>query len=109
GRAPGPRGRAARAAAGADRLPRRLPRERPPRRLDGRHSRNYKHALAGTRFAPTPSIMKKRRKSVRKRPSGKENDDTLLGPPARETVWLRSDREREAEEELRAYTSSSPA
>jgi Family of unknown function (DUF6335) len=53
--------------------------------------------------------MKKRKKSVWKRPSGKQNDDTLLGPPARETVWLRSDREREAEEELRAYTSSSPA
>jgi Family of unknown function (DUF6335) len=53
--------------------------------------------------------MKKRTKSVRKRPSGKRNDDTLLGPPARETVWLRSDREPEAEEELRAYTSSSPA
>ena len=53
--------------------------------------------------------MKRRKKSVRNRPSGKQNDDTQLGPPARETVWLRSDRERQAEEELRAYTSSSPA
>lgn len=53
--------------------------------------------------------MKKRKKSVRKRSPGKKNDDALLGPPAPETVWLRSDGEREAEEELRAYTSSSPA
>jgi hypothetical protein len=53
--------------------------------------------------------MKKRKKSARRRSLRKRNDDALLGPPARETVWVRSDQERQAEEELRAYTSSSPA
>jgi len=46
--------------------------------------------------------MKKRKKSARKRLS----DDALLGPPARETVWLRGDAERLTEEELRQYTST---
>jgi hypothetical protein len=53
--------------------------------------------------------MKKRKKSARRHSPRKRDDDALLGPPARETVWLRSDQERQAEEELRAYTSSSPA
>jgi hypothetical protein len=52
--------------------------------------------------------MKKRKKSVR-RHSPRKRKDALLGPPARETVWLRSDQERQTEEDLRAYTSSSPA
>ena len=60
-------------------------------------------------FALLPT-MKKRKKPVRKRSPGKRrNDDALLGPPARETVWTRTDQERAAEQELRAYTSSSPA
>lgn len=49
--------------------------------------------------------MKKRKKPTRKRAPGKDR----LGPPARETVWEPSDRERAAEAELRAHTSSSPA
>lgn len=53
--------------------------------------------------------MKKRKKSVRGRSPGKKNDDALLGPPARETILLRSDQEREAEEDFRAFTSTSPA
>jgi hypothetical protein len=53
--------------------------------------------------------MKKRKKSARKRLPGNKSEDSLLGPPARETVWQRSDQEREAEEDLRAYTSTSPA
>ena len=58
--------------------------------------------------------MKKRKKSAKRKPSNrasrahKTTEEALQGPPARETVVLRSDREREAEEELRAYTSSSP-
>jgi Family of unknown function (DUF6335) len=64
------------------------------------------------RFALLP-IMKKPKKSARKRsPSKKKhekNDGALLGPPARETVWMPTDRELATEEELRAYTSSSPA
>jgi uncharacterized protein DUF6335 len=53
--------------------------------------------------------MKKRKKSVRRRsPARKKNDGRQLGPPARETVWLRGDQERTAEEEARAYTSSGP-
>ena len=35
-------------------------------------------------------------------------EEDLQGPPARETVMLRSDTEREAEEEARRYTQSSP-
>jgi len=57
--------------------------------------------------------MKKRKKSVKRRSTAEAKraqtpEEVLQGPPARETVVLRSDREREAEEELRAYTSSSP-
>jgi hypothetical protein len=50
--------------------------------------------------------MKKRQKSGRKRP---RDAGTLAGPPARETIAEPSDREREAQEELREHTSSSPA
>jgi hypothetical protein len=35
-------------------------------------------------------------------------EEELQGPPARETIWIRSDAEREAEEEARQYTQSSP-
>lgn len=35
-------------------------------------------------------------------------EETLQGPPARETVSTPTDREREAEQELRNYTSTSP-
>ena len=53
--------------------------------------------------------MKKRKKSVRRRsPARKKNDGLKLGPPARETVWLRSDQDRAAEEEAREYTSTGP-
>ena len=55
--------------------------------------------------------MKKRRKSAKpqrkKAPRGAP-EELLQGPPARETVVLRGDREREVEEELRTHTSSSP-
>jgi Family of unknown function (DUF6335) len=36
-------------------------------------------------------------------------EEELQGPPAAETVMIRGDREREAEEELREHTASSPA
>jgi Family of unknown function (DUF6335) len=49
--------------------------------------------------------MKKRKKSGRKRVS---DTAALQGPPPREAVWERSDAERGAEEDLRAYTSTSP-
>jgi uncharacterized protein DUF6335 len=57
--------------------------------------------------------MKKRKKSTKRRSTtaasrARTREEILQGPPARETVVLRNDREREAEEELRAYTSSSP-
>jgi hypothetical protein len=52
--------------------------------------------------------MKNRKKSARKRLPRNKSEDSLLGPPTRETVWQRSDQEREAEEDLRAYTSTSP-
>jgi hypothetical protein len=35
-------------------------------------------------------------------------EETLQGPPAPETVYLRDDRERQADAELREHTSSSP-
>jgi hypothetical protein len=50
--------------------------------------------------------MKHRKKTVKKRVSDEEQ---LQGPPARETVWEPSDRERAAEQELREHTASSPA
>jgi hypothetical protein len=49
--------------------------------------------------------MGKRKKSGKKHVS----EEQLQGPPARETVWEPSDRERAVEEELREHTSSSPA
>jgi hypothetical protein len=54
--------------------------------------------------------MGTRKKSGKK--SGKarvSKEEELQGPPARETVWEPSDRERAVEEELREHTSSSPA
>ena len=82
--------------------------------------RFYKAADAGTRFAPLFSAMKKRKKSgkrsvpddpqalaERARAEGGPEED-LLGPPARETIMLRDDRERELEEELALHTESSP-
>jgi Family of unknown function (DUF6335) len=60
------------------------------------------------RFALLPT-MKKRKKPVRRRSPRKETNDARLGPPARETVWTSTDREHAIEQELRAYTSSSPA
>ena len=35
-------------------------------------------------------------------------EEVLQGPPARETILLKDDREREAEEERREYTATSP-
>jgi len=35
-------------------------------------------------------------------------EEDLQGPPAQETIMMRSDAEREAEEEARRYTQSSP-
>jgi hypothetical protein len=56
--------------------------------------------------------MKRKRKSARKRTSGRprarREDEALQGPPARETVHLRSDAERQAEQTLREHTASSP-
>ncbi|HEX2438590.1 MAG TPA: DUF6335 family protein [Methylomirabilota bacterium] len=58
--------------------------------------------------------MKKRKSSASKRPSTSKrskptSEEALQGPPARETVWERSDAERAVEAELRAYTSTSPS
>jgi hypothetical protein len=52
--------------------------------------------------------MKKRKSSASKR-SKPTSEEALQGPPARETVWERSDAERAVEAELRAYTSTSPS
>jgi uncharacterized protein DUF6335 len=59
--------------------------------------------------------MKKRKSSASKRASTPKrssrkpaSEEALQGPPARETVWERSDSERAVEAELRAYTSTSP-
>jgi hypothetical protein len=49
--------------------------------------------------------MTKRKTSRRRRLP----DDALAGPPARETIAQPGDREREAQEELREHTASSPA
>jgi hypothetical protein len=43
----------------------------------------------------------------RRENSGKD-DETLLGPPPREATILRTDRERQADEELREHTSTGP-
>jgi hypothetical protein len=48
--------------------------------------------------------MKKRKTAARRPPK----DTDLQGPPARETIVMRSDTERQAEEEAREYTQSSP-
>ncbi|HET7342699.1 MAG TPA: DUF6335 family protein, partial [Methylomirabilota bacterium] len=65
--------------------------------------------------------MKKRKAADRKRVSQDPQEiaershergvpeEELQGPPAAETVMIRTDREREAEEELRQHTASSPA
>jgi hypothetical protein len=62
----------------------------------------------------------KKRKSAAKRPPRDPQEiadrsaargvpeEQLQGPPARETTVMRSNTEREAEEEARAYTQSSP-
>jgi len=60
--------------------------------------------------------MKKRRKSAKGSTRGKAErsrgqrttEEALQGPPARETVVLKTDRERDAEKDLRVHTSSSP-
>src|SRR4030095_4462727 len=51
-------------------------------------------------------LMKKRRKSAKV--SIPKSEEALQGPPARETVVFRSDRERDAQKELRDDTYSSP-
>jgi uncharacterized protein DUF6335 len=62
--------------------------------------------------------MKKRR-TARKRPPENPQEidrsaargvpeEDLQGPPAQETIMMRSDAEREAEEEARRYTQTSP-
>ena len=40
--------------------------------------------------------------------TSRASDEELQGPPPREATILRTDREREAEEELREYTDTSP-
>jgi hypothetical protein len=45
----------------------------------------------------------------KRRKVSKSDDDALLGPPPREATIVHTDREREAEEELAAHTSTSPA
>jgi hypothetical protein len=60
--------------------------------------------------------MKKPRKSVKAPATGNADmspaqstpEEVLQGPPARETVVFRTDRERDAEKDLRVHTSSSP-
>jgi len=58
--------------------------------------------------------MKKRKKSVKRRSTPRASrakstpEEDLQGPPARETIILRTDQAREAEEELRVHTSTSP-
>jgi hypothetical protein len=58
--------------------------------------------------------MKKRRKSAKRTgnantsPARSTPDEVLQGPPVRETVVFRTDRERDAEKDLRVHTSSSP-
>jgi hypothetical protein len=60
--------------------------------------------------------MKKRRKSAKvstprnadTSPAKSTPEEALQGPPARETVVFRTDRERDAEKDLRVHTSSSP-
>jgi hypothetical protein len=64
--------------------------------------------------------MKKRKKSAAKRPPKDPQEiadrsaargvpeEELQGPPARETVLMHTDAERQAEEEAREYTQSSP-
>ena len=45
----------------------------------------------------------------KRRKNSKPRDDELQGPPPREATIMHTDREREAEEELAAHTSTSPA
>jgi hypothetical protein len=60
--------------------------------------------------------MKKPRKSVKAPATGNADmspaqstpEEVLQGPPACETVVFRTDRERDAEKDLRVHTSSSP-
>jgi len=65
--------------------------------------------------------MKKRKSGSKRAPASKRSsakpapaktapvsEEALQGPPARETVWERSDAERAAEAEARTYTSTSP-
>ena len=60
--------------------------------------------------------MKKRRKSAKTSATRKTDssaaratpEEVLQGPPARETVVIRTDRERDAEKNMRVHTSSSP-
>ena len=80
--------------------------ERGPRRAEptprpGACSRSLRvESLARASLEPAP--MKKRRKSAKSTP-----EEVLQGPPARETVVSRTDRERDAEKDLREHTSSS--
>lgn len=77
-----------------------------PARAENPHEREKESQKRLACVSLEPEPMKKRKKSAK--PSKKNESADLQGPPARETVVLRSDREREAEEELRVYTSSSP-
>jgi len=63
--------------------------------------------------------MKKRKTAAKRPPKDPQEiaersaargvpEEDLQGPPARETVMMHSDAEREAEEEARQYTQSSP-
>ena len=63
--------------------------------------------------------MKKRKRAAKRPPKDPQEiadrsaargvpEEELQGPPARETVVMHSDAEREAEEEARHYTQSSP-
>src|SRR4029453_13030381 len=71
-------------------------------------------SLARASLEPVP--MKKRRKSAKVSTPGKAErspgqstpEEALQGPPARETVVVKTDRERHAEKDFRIHTSSSP-
>ncbi len=43
-----------------------------------------------------------------RRKASRPNDDELQGPPPREATIIRTDQERQAEEELTEYTQTSP-
>jgi hypothetical protein len=72
-----------------------------------------KKAVARSRRAararkPTRRAAKPRRRTTTRRRTAKGGRRDLLGPPPREAMLMRDDREREAEARLREYTGTSP-